>query len=248
MSDKTISERLREWAYEGSKETLTDVGAMLNCLGTGWRGIFHAIADEVDAEKDALIDANKDSAHHSMRLWAEKNGMPMLEEGEAIGEWLDRWFVNLPCDSKGEPVRFRNEYEYDGNPYTARKMVLYENGSVTVCDMSGNGHNYAPGERVERHVKVLDADGVEINVGDEGWSNYGSFKKRVIKAVHPAGTWQDAPVDSVEFDDGGWDYAHTFTHREPDSLEKLRDAMKDSMSNEVRVYANRLTALIERGA
>lgn len=38
------------------------------------------------------------------------------------------------------------------------------------------------------------------------------------------------------------------THREPDTLEKLRDAMKGSMSSEVRIYADRLTALIERGA
>lgn len=251
MSDKTISKRLREWADRGEECSESPISIAEDDLGLLGDDIIReadllrVIAEEADAD---MREGNNASARHIMTNWAEYNDMPMLE-GETIGEWLNRWFIPRPRFEDGEPVQFGDEYESDiGGVFPLEQLHCIGDGEY-VLNRKGRRALIKPGGFVKRpDTKVLDADGVEIKVGDEGWSNYGSFKKRVIKAVHPAGTWQDAPVDSVEFDDGGWDYAHTFTHREPDSLEKLRDAMKDSMSNEVRVYANRLTALIERGA
>ena len=165
-------------------------------------------------------------------------------------------------------------------------------------------------------VKVLDADGVEINVGDVVWNINNGCEHEVI-GLPKGGCYQsveirnvitgskggvDAPLlthakpvfeangericvgDTMWFcgDDtgaytvsaveetlgGGWcltvyNDAATIhevrpsqvTHREPDSLEKLRASIKavstvacGASKGEVKEWADRLTALMERGA
>ena len=113
------------------------------------------------------------------------------------------------------------------------------------------------GKRVKRPApKVFDADGVPIEVGDWVYTEAGLMRK-----VAKVGTerclgmedWDGSPW--VMFGNGSWMHAHDITHREPDSLEKLRDDMRgyadggvSCIEDDMRMFADRLTALIERGA
>lgn len=64
------------------------------------------------------------------------------------------------------------------------------------------------GERVKRPVpKVLGADGAPINVGDTVWAIYDG-RKHVVKAVC-------SDECTVEYEEGGWDYAKRVAHESP---------------------------------
>ena len=103
-----------------------------------------------------------------------------------------------------------------------------------------------PHEIKRPEPKVLDADGVEIKVGDT---------VRIIESGDK-GKVEEINKDRVyvKCDDGWIDDAHVsqITHREPDSHEKLRDDMSKSYEiSGVMVlgrYIDRLTAIMERDA
>lgn len=104
---------------------------------------------------------------------------------------------------------------------------------------------------------VFDAGGVRTCKGDTVWT-FNGIKRTVAKV----GTercngmigWDGSPW--VMFTNGGWEHAKDVSHNEPDSLEKLRDdilrlAADDRgasfLDEALHGYADRLTALIERG-
>lgn len=182
-----------------------------------------------------------------------KGNMSCGEQAEAardLADEIERFYIPCLLDDKGEPVQFGKEYEFGGNPFTARKMVIYGNGDVTVCDTFGGGHSYAPGERVKRHIEMLDADGDPIKVGDVVWGVKSGCKYEVIE-VPDAHLFSTVDIRNVETGSTGGIYAGLLTHKEPDSLEKLRDDIRNSnhATNAcAAMWDKRLTALIERGA
>lgn len=267
MSDKTISERLREWADGAGfeKTHLYPTGAAAKDLGIVRQThvdteveVFRAIADEIDAEKKALIDAQRDSAHHIMRLWAEKNGMPMLEKGETIKKWLDRWFVKRPRFEDGEPVQWYDgkNIEWDEESSLMINAIGKDGvplalGVSSICAralMTGDG-------RVRRRkTNALDANGVPYERGQKVW-RISDGEWFYVDEVKPNGKLdlKQGGLGEMVFNAEPFD----FTHHEPDSYEKLRDdiegfktkgAYHGAIDAFLQRCESRLTALIERGA
>ena len=168
---------------------------------SGQSVVLRALADRIEAEQRAIAEAQGKGVHHIMKAYAEKAGMPM-EEGETITEWLDRCFVPRPRFEDGAPVQFEDRCEYDGSRFVARKLVCYADGLTTVCDKSGNGHTYAPGERVRRAApKVDDAEGEEVKAGDVVYL-LGDARRLEVADPHAADDCGDPVVECVVLDDG----------------------------------------------
>lgn len=249
-------------------------------------------------------------------------GKPVKVHANGRVVWLDRedakdlaaeikrqYFPRLRYKD-GESVQLGGAASFDGNDFEIEKTIYYKDGLVTICELSGNGHSYAPGDFVERpEPKLFDADGVRYfvyqTVFDKDGASFGviglsgdgfviaeSLDKepvgqRVI--VTPETFTHERPVfdtDGVIYAEGQtvWSTDHEtlesakvirvsnghidviwadgergeslnplhLTHREPDSLEKLRDDMLKvyEKRGDIRAdgWAFRLTALIERGA
>lgn len=243
----------------GSKCYMTWQGDLLHCVAV--------IAEEIESDyiprteheaklRECADRVNDHNPHRGIAAWACINDMP-LTSGQSITEWLDKWFIKRPLFEDGQPVQFGEQVGcndlYMEHPVDT--FAFSDDGSV---ELRGDGNSmwYCRGERVARPApKVLDADGVETNVGDKGFMSFGKFKPVTIKAVYPSFTWRSLPYPCVEYEEGGWDKAANFTHKEPDSLEKLRDYVLEQERQEsssardtYHEIAGRITALMERGA
>lgn len=134
---------------------------------------------EHDAEIERIVEAqgwdggySHGDPHRIMKTYAEAKGMPM-EDRETISQWLDRWYIKLPCDSEGRPWAIGEEFtaEYDNGPEThwvegIRHVTRQHFGKDhwSLVDDSGVSHLV---ENCKRPApKVLDADDVETKVGD----------------------------------------------------------------------------------
>lgn len=241
--------------------------------------IFTAIAEEIerdyipksDHEKalnamvEAQIGVNEPgyrSAHYVMQEYAKSKGMP-LEDGDCITDWLNRWFVPRPRYEDGAPVQFGDEVElhYRGGGCDKGRMQSFHPNSGPVWILSFVGCNH---ERLYRYdsesdvlkrpaPKVLDTDGVPYEIGQKVW-HIETGEEFVVSGLPNPSEYQSVRVRRAS---GGCETRYDptrLTHREPDSLEKLRDDLMDaheswdSDPNKLVDYADRLTALIERGA
>ena len=148
-------------------------------------------------------------------------GRVVLTERER--QILDMW----PKFEDGEHVWFGDKYKcWCGESHTCDVVQIKSNGDRFI-EMFERSHRtmrkigVASGERVKRPApKVLDADGVEIKVGDTVWHEDGS--EQLVEEMNRYG---------VRCFDG--DKRRTFdpkylTHTRPDSWERLEeDAAKD---------------------
>lgn len=114
--------------------------------------------------------------------------------------------------------------------------------------------------------KVLDADGIEIKVGETLYRADHAYNAGKEVHVYGIGHIEDAPHSEIQVFTtpkctlrSGWEIPSNLTHREPDSLEKLRDEIQKDADelehtpyqgtrNKLNDYADRLTAIIERDA
>lgn len=173
-----------------------------------------------------------------------------------MADEIERNYIPIPRFPDGEPISNGCDVE-GGIVYFA---YIRNDGFWMLYDEDGNElQSGCAGDSVKRPAtKVLDADGVEIKSGVMAYGKSGG-KRKVAKVgtefCEGMEDWDGTPW--VMFDDGTWMHAHDVTLREPDSLEKLRDDILDvaaddrsaSFMDEVlHGYADRLTALIERGA
>lgn len=271
MSEKLLHERLRH---------LHDVpyqDSMPLRIGDASLYLSHsqacALAEEIErddiprteheADVKSIIEAQRGpsggcaSAHHIMKLWAEKNGMP-FEKKQTITEWLDKWFIKRPLFEDGQPVqlgdkflRFDGKHGNDGE--NAVKIAAGFDSKNPCYWINDDLQGQMPVKRPA--PKVLDADGVEINVGDTVW--HANHQWVVIGIVYHEGQpW-------VQIDNTGGDTScsvqerrpSTITHKQPDSLERLQQFAVDSAAyadgceqDKFLEIADRLKSLIERGA
>lgn len=267
-SKKSIAERLR--AFGGQTDVVSMVSTIemacdalsiprprpgSNAFGYGdaVKRFVLAIADEIEREQRVIIEAQQShgfySAHRIMQTYAEYQGRPMLK-GETITAWLARYYMQLPCYPDGEPVSKGCEVRggiVDG-------WCVWDDGGWTLNDDDGN--NIGEGEPrscIERpEPPVLDADGVPIKVGDIVYENGRPNALRVIRLFKYGDIEAHGDRGVISKLDSS-----NYSHREPDSLEKLRDDMKKyvaegqyhgSIDAMLDSWADRLTALMERGA
>ncbi len=123
-----------------------------------------------------------------------------------------------PRFEDGEPVMVGDEVDGLGGEI----IGVYINENVaSIWNNSANYMHLSPGERVKRPVpKVLDADGVEIKVGDTVW-HYSGFAHGVVTSID-AGSL----MGTVRYVNGGTEFrdaAKDLTHTRPDSWERLEE-------------------------
>lgn len=136
---------------------------------------------------------------------------------------LDMW----PKFEDGEPVMIGDEATNNKNQRFTVKRIEFWHGKWMLNDSVTEGHylNGKSGERVKRTApKVLDADGVEIKMGDTVWHHSG-FAHGVVTSID-AGSL----MGTVRYVNGGVEFrdaAKDLTHACPDSWERLEeDAVK----------------------
>lgn len=185
------------------------------------------------------------------------------EEAEALANEIERYYIPRPRDNKGIPF-VEGDIVYSVDPdteYCAEVVKVNQTGLYICWENYRYDLVYACDMQHEKpKPKILDADGIEIKVGDKLFNvNFGDQMPEVV-SVHKAGDKnlycnRVLNKDSVCYKNG-WDYAKTLTHKEPDSLEKLRDDMNAASQlcvappikpGTLQKFADRLSALIERG-
>lgn len=274
--EKTLIEKLREYVENDCEGTVVINGKEYGLLfPEEVRGLIAEIERDYIAKPDhekalnAMVEAQSGvnepgyrSAHYVMQAYARSKGMP-FEDGDCITDWLARWFIPRPRFEDGEPVQFGDEVElhYKAGGCDKGRIQAFRVNRGPVWMLSFVGYDY---ERLYRYdseadvlkrpaPKVLDADGVEIKVGDTVW-HIESPELQMTVDNFQAVYGPDMTVNCA-FDGDIYNFnPKNLTHREPDSLEKLRDDMVAALMESPNAcfmsseYADRLTALIERGA
>lgn len=158
---------------------------------------------------------------------AASTGKRVLTERER--QILDMW----PRFEDGEPVMFGDRFiDHRVNERTVRSVIVNNDG-VELRTFDGTFDWHEAGERVKRHVQsVLDADGVEIKVGDTVYG-IGRTKHRfeVIDPHHIDPEVGEA--FSVRcYDRDELEECHCkpklLTHTRPDSWKQIVEDMKKS--------------------
>lgn len=130
--------------------------------------------------------------------------------------------VEWPRFEDGEPVKVGDEVGSD-EPFTAKEIAFEsDRWLIKASSRSAFGcFHGAFGEPAKRPApKVLDADGVPIEVGDTVWAIYDGCKHIVMAvcsdgSLHPEMVTDDGCM--VEYEEGLWDFAKKVTHEQPDS-------------------------------
>lgn len=184
------------------------------------------------------------------------------KEGNIVASEIEKYYDPKPRDIKGNPVY--KGMEVEGG--TVHTWCVFGDGSWDLYD-----EDYVPIQsgglcdliRLPE-PKVLDADGVPTKKGETVWYAPAYATK------DNAGPWKVLEVQGCDsvligrgYLPGEDDYMETvsgeapdiLTHREPDSLEKLRDDIDMYVRNgwnisqpKAEEFANRLTAIMERDA
>lgn len=138
---------------------------------------------------------------------------------DELADEIERCYIPRPRYEDGEPVQFGDET----NMHEAIEAMLFEaDGSFELQHKGKNkfGTNvafYEPNEPVKRPSKVLDADGVEINVGDiVWWSEDTLFNPYTVTALHH--DTQLVNHVKIQASDGGQEYGvhpSKLTHERP---------------------------------
>lgn len=130
---------------------------------------------------------------------------------------LDMW----PRFEEGEPVMVGDRFiDHRVNERTVRSVIVNNDG-VELRTFDGTFDWHETGERVKRPApKVLDADGVEINVGDKVWLLNGIDNELVVEEIDDESGWvrtrsANGACLSV--------YNTHLTHTRPDSWERLEE-------------------------
>ena len=142
-------------------------------------------------------------------------GKRVLTERERL--ILDMW----PKFEDGEPVMIGDEATSNKNQRFTVKRIEFRHGKWMLNDSVTEGHylNGKSGEPFKRPApKVLDADGVEIKVGDTVWHHSG-FAHGVVTSIDAGSLMGTVRYVNgvVEFRDAAKDLTHTC----PDSWERL---------------------------
>lgn len=235
-----ISAKLRRWAdesYESGMYPTERSEIELRVDGVGQmkaeRELFRHIADEIDREMDEL--RNKFRVTHPMQavgdIAAGKEVYPLLREA------IERYYLPRPLFEDGEPVYIGAEIDDRKRGKLEVSRICYTDGGFYFNESRGsgkrrrkmNGITYDYGERVGRPKQhVLDADGVRIEVGDAVWNLSDSTKWEVEKIHSTEPRISIRQLDTDKDVTGGWFLASNYSHREPDTQERIdMDALKD---------------------
>lgn len=142
-------------------------------------------------------------------------GMPDGGGNEDVMDELSKRLMpegyEWPRFEDGEPVRVRDVAVLaDNEPHEVESMEFFADKS---CKLKGKGtpwmNTIFKGQVAKRHApKVLDADGVEIGIGDKLYDTETGCA-RIVRAINASGT-----VEFEGYEDRGW-FTNFLTHRAP---------------------------------
>lgn len=240
---KLLHERMRDLNYEGG------------CTGNVLASVGYRVKADCSLKcKDCIAQVMKALADEIERCY-----IPRTEHETEV-----KRIIEAQC---GGRIEYGKSPHHIMKTYAEAREMPMESESMIVTAISRSGVPLATsGSKivsiasttddglVKRRTKVLDADGVEIKVGKPIYDSKGEYKT----------------VQGFEGDEDEWlvwcgEYESNTgikvcyipsecTHRDPDSLEKLRDEMREAMATSPDAmfmdsrWVDRLTALIERGA
>lgn len=165
------------------------------------RRVCEAMAEAASTGKRVLTERER----HILDIW------PRFEDGELV----------MP----GDKVHYASTYN-DETEIEVESITMMD-GFFVLCDDECRSNQYEQGQRVKRPaLKVLDADGVEIKLGDTVWHCIGIYDELVVEEIDDESGWvrtrsANGACLSV--------YNTHLTHTRPDSWERLEeDASKDT--------------------
>ena len=176
-----------------------------------------------------------------------------------LADEIEKYYIPRPRFEDGEPVQRTDKVDWenlrDYHPQSPWMITAIRNDGrpiatagdkvVAVANITDDGFVKRP------EPKALDADGVEIKVGDTVYDTSNGKALKVTEVLKSSvGVIGELGCGSI--------LAEHITHREPDSLEKLRDDMAEYKTDthfaELKTehtfgeFIDRLTAIMERGA
>lgn len=214
----------------GSKVVAMTIDDFEAAVGRLEREIDEAVADEA-ADTLSAYELNVNARWHSA-----------VEEGaesdcKAEYEMISRYWLPRPRFEDGEPVQFSDVVRQrdQGHEFEVDWIEVCEDGWFAVSQHDGVRDVARPGMAFNRPEppKVLDADGVEIKVGDEVWHEDGTY-----------GTVMEMNGERVIVKRDGhkwWTNAHCskFTHRRPEPPDTWEQIEADMAKNDVCDYYGR---------
>ena len=175
----------------------------------------------------------------------------------AIADEIEKYYIPRPRFEDGEPVQFGDVFRTELGSVEC-VAIEYNEYNTWVKDGTDNDWNASISAdemaKIHRLPKVIDADGEEIKVGDTVWCVYHT-ERFVVENIYETSGVMFVHVH------GNGDHRtcfkpHELTHRIPDSLEKLRNDMREFVDTEYKIpggtktneWLDRLTAIMERDA
>ena len=232
-------ERLRELIgdYRAERECDGIECEELACGPCMAKNVLEPIADQIerehaeDADVVAWVREHGGLSHvkdicHDFRSVVERLGIEWSEsELHGLMDALDRrlmpdgmeWLVEAwPRFEDGKPVRIGDEISWRDEGGAVNSIELQDGGYFTLHAADGAGDwilpQYSPGERIRRPApKVLDADGAEIEVGDDLYSVEGSLKFHVSAIDTKGGRIATEAMLALD----KWADPAMYTHRAP---------------------------------
>lgn len=161
-------------------------------------------AEVADSPYDAILPEDREAV-----AWVRERGGLEAVEARLMPEGYE-W----PRYESGEPLRYEDRYVYDGREREVWHVDFDSYGESTILNKDGTRSHPDKGERVKRPTpKVLDADGVEIRVGDTVWHTKTGAEYRVLSLPDmDKGAWvttKTNPNDNLFLD------LAVLTHRAP---------------------------------
>lgn len=167
-----------------------------------------------------------------------------------MADEIESYYIPRPRFEDGEPVQFGDEVE--GCNGRVETIIIFDDGSGVIYGRNDyempeeyGGAEFDEDGLQRPSPKVLDADGVEIKEGETIW-HIQSGEKFMVHTVQSDGCVFS--VNDIYLE------PKAMTHKEPDSLQKLRDDLIELIgcldinetSVELERFAYRLYALIQR--
>lgn len=275
--EKLLHERLREWIPESSSSCVRDMvngretfvdDCTYDCPACA-SNAAKKLADEIERfyiprprfEDGEPVQFGDNIANDHFELGSPVDAFEIRENG----------FINIYGNGNSiefadfEPVQHPTPKVYDADGVEIKVGdTVYETSRdepLTVCEVNSQYVHARTGSGGIRgnltacyltHERpVFDADGVRICKGDTVWVKDAGFNAWTVTRVKDSYiSVCDAGNTETEIFE-----PESLTHREPDSLEKLRDDMNTfvaakhpASSETLGGYCDRLTALIESGA
>ncbi len=201
---------------------------------------------------------------------AEIAGAEPQKKGEILGELFDRTvvaladrieneYLPLPCDEEGKPWKVGDPViDFDGSKSTITGLKWDGEEWLILSRWGGkdDGVTSTASSCKRPDPPVLDADGVEIKSDDTVYGTGREQHRYTVQVPYSINKeyGERFCVQCYDHDAGNivWCDPSMLTHKEPDTLEKLRDDIrsyygKQITSDEVCEWEDRLTTLIERG-